>query len=143
MKIENQVCTLEQAKKLKELGVIQEESQFYYRGQNVWHHNEVTDWPNQEQFYDLFGSGAEAGQIFAAFTVAELGQMLPAGYDTMAGTVTLTKREWLGYDLYGKYIPSEKAYDTEAQCRAAMLIYLIESKLTTPEETNKRLNHEN
>lgn len=138
MKIEDQVCTLGQAKKLKELGIDQE-TEFYFRMGKIWHFREVTDWPNQEQLSDLIQSGAESERIFAAYTVAELGEMLPTGYDTMKITVNRDSCEWQGYDLDGDPFPSEQTYKTEAEVRATMLIALIEAELLTVEEINNRL----
>lgn len=139
MKIEQQVCTLDQAKKLKELGVTQE-SEFYFRSENVWHFREVTDWPNQEQLSDLIESGAEKGLIFSAFTVAELGEMLPPGYDTMKLTGDYpSENVWVGYDDRGADFPDHNEYKQEAECRAAMLIHLIENNLLKVEDINNRL----
>jgi hypothetical protein len=62
----------------------------------------------------------------SAFTVAELGEMLPMAYDTMRNSID----GWMGYDVSGKYCPIDcKGYTTEAECRGDMLIYLIENKL--------------
>jgi len=71
MKLENQVCSLELAKKLKELGVKQE-SLFYWRyndGMDEWF---IDEW-------DEFGPGKEfisSLKATSAFTVAELLEML-------------------------------------------------------------------
>lgn len=134
MKLENQVCTLEQAKKLKELGIDQE-TEFYFRMGKIWHFREVTDWPNQEQLYDLIQSGAEGERIFAAYTVAELGEMLPIGFYSVA---CADHSDWL-CDNQNYATANIGASKNEAECRAAMLIHLIESKLITVEEINNRL----
>ena len=67
MKLEDQVCSLELAKKLKELGVKQE-SLFYW-----WFvRNDMGD--------DVFVSDTKpvnGTEYWSAFTVAELGEMLP------------------------------------------------------------------
>ena len=63
MKLENQVVSLELAKKLKELGVPQE-SWFLWWHDDACHHFVGTDWKSHRV-------------VAAAFTVAELGEMLP------------------------------------------------------------------
>lgn len=67
--IEQQVCSLELARKLKELGVRQE-SYFYY--------NEHNFLINRDDVYEYYDCCAEdmKGYI-SAFTVVELGEMLP------------------------------------------------------------------
>lgn len=120
MKIENQYCLLEQGKRLKELGV--EGSHFHHFQGGI--HKEA--WGND---------------YYPAFSVAELGCMLPNGYDTMQCTeIDWETEEWHGYDLDSKDFPDENGYKTEAECRAAMLIRLLENGETTPEEVNKRLS---
>ena len=59
--LEKQVCSLELAKKLKELGVRQE-SIFYWEKRDGW---ELVDDPYDDQF-----------ELYSAFTVAELGELL-------------------------------------------------------------------
>lgn len=133
MKLENQVCTLEQAKKLKELGVVGE-TEYYFRGDKIWHFNEVTDWTNQEQLYELIESGDEADNIVPVFTVAELGVMLPRE------TYTFLPRNDINWEcLNNDYGLTIRTYETEAEARAEMLIYLLESGLTTAKEVNQRL----
>ena len=73
MELEQQVCSLELAKKLKELGVKQE---------SLWYWNMIT-----KEFKDYEGkspiiaceiySNSRLWENFSAFTVAELGEMLP------------------------------------------------------------------
>ena len=135
MPLSQQVVSLELSKKLKDLGVKQE-SAFYwqkYIGQfgpmetRLYNHKDIaspTLWEN-----------------IAAFTVAELGEMLPK-------SVKFQNHEWfleLNCDLTGiNYIRSygyesemgiledEIIGDTEADARAAMLIHLIEQGIVKP-----------
>jgi hypothetical protein len=138
MKIENQVCSLEQAIKFKQLGVHQG-SFFAYisEGELLSKHS-----PN----LDLM---AIATDFTAAYTVAELGEMLPdyLVIDSYRMHPRFHKQEQhnspaLWTARYGKPedldIPDFDAKN-EAQCRAAMLIHLLESGLTTPTEINNRL----
>lgn len=80
MKLENQVCSLELAKKLKELGVKQE---------SIWYHRGISNNtnPDPEKWYYSWGivlSNEKVGEPFnnarlrnySAFTVAELINLL-------------------------------------------------------------------
>lgn len=110
MKLEDQVCSLELAKQLKELGVKQES--IWY-----WHKYQDRDWEATLAESDL-----------SAFTVAELGEMLPEFVGSWRehdnfwhcdnSELGENRRVWLTFNA-----------DTEADARAKMLIYLIENKL--------------
>lgn len=121
MKIESQVCSLEQANRLYELG-IKGPSEFYYRDnrkpETLRH---VT-----QGFYGV-----------SAFTVAELGVMLPPNFCTKINTAG----HCICFDQWMDKNANKKFGDTEAQARAAMLIHLLESNLVTAEDCNKRLNY--
>jgi hypothetical protein len=119
MKLEDQVCTEQQADRLKELGIIQE-SLFYHT------HSDWGVMPRKSDF---------SGNPSSALTVAELGVMLPPGYDTMY----CTNDGWRGFDLDGQDMCDSKPFATEAEARAAMLIYLLETNIITPAEVNERL----
>ena len=64
----------------------------------------------------------------SAFTVAELGQMLPFGYYSRHGKRGFTCGS-LNAHTHGTYLAA-----TEANARAAMLIYLLERKIIKPED---------
>lgn len=70
MNIEDQVCSLELAKRLKELGVKQESLFTYFNidGEGKYHIYFCECLPEEGEY---------AGKPIAAFTVAELGEMLP------------------------------------------------------------------
>ena len=77
MKLEQQVCSLDLAKRLKELEVNQESyfGWFYNDGMGEWELDQYqTDWPQDEP-------GHNDVHQYSAFTVAELGQMLPEAVD--------------------------------------------------------------
>ena len=120
MKLENQVSNLELSRKLKELGVKQE-SLFYYQG--VKKEIDLEKGYALDILRKLTFAGAEK---VSAFTVAELGEILPAF------SVGAKGKTW-GYNFVkgGKFIQLEVDFDvkSEANARAKMLIYLIENKL--------------
>lgn len=137
MKIENQCCTLEQAKKLKELGVKQDAIWFWLypakegiisTSNGLYYHLHA-----KEIFSDNEGNEFDS-EMSAAYTVAELGVMLPTAYDTMR-----VDDGWRGYDDNNKDYPCNLIFKTEAECRAALLIALLENEDTTPQEVNQRL----
>jgi len=105
MKLEDQVCSLELAKQLNELGVKQE-SLFY------WWNSEGKEYVSDQ--YRMNDSWVDYVKTSSAFTVAELGEMLGDYNDT---------------DTVFKIKPK-----TEADYRAKLLIYLIEEKIINIEE---------
>lgn len=137
MKLENQVCTLQQAKRLRELGITQK-SLFYHHplfGKPVFGETRLNfTKPHRKLVCN------DKENSFSAFTVAELGAMLPTGYDTMRCTeIDWVTEEWHGFDDLGKDFPDENGYKTEAECRAAMVIRLLENGAINAEEVNQRL----
>jgi len=134
MKLEQQVTNLELAKKLKKLGVNQE-SLFYWHLESG-HYFVVGDNKLEDE---------DSRYLFSAFTVAELGEMLPeiikVDHNRVAQfycyrldkerVIQLEAKERPIYEgsivEYGFY--KEMSADTEANARAKMLIYLLENKL--------------
>jgi hypothetical protein len=121
VKLEDQVCSLELAKRLKDLGVKQESLHEWTFDQHIWE----LDGPRPS---DIFPEA-----FCSAFTVAELGEMLPI---LVRGKVV--KFHKLGADptWIVEYLPvtnDDEKYHTEAlseaDARAKMLIYLLENKL--------------
>lgn len=113
MELEQQVCSLELAQKMKELNVPQQ-SIF------MWKDGEV-----------LFWGGGEPKDFVSAFTVAELGGIFPPN-------VALPfKRPAMGEDKvwYEKWYWSNEdgrhEAENEADARAKMLVYLLKNKLIT------------
>jgi len=138
MKLEEQVCGLELAKRLKELGIEQN---------SYWYWAEVNLCDLNKKDYFLVDKSYKLNIISSAFTVAELGEILPITvtdpplpknanpweYDKT--TYWIVNR--VG-DEYNKPVsecghPEQKFHkafeaDTEANARAKMLIYLLENK---------------
>jgi len=153
MKLEDQVCTLEQAKRLEELLGEDIKSSFYWVDWYGWHIAQ----PCSKGFVYIDQDGKvyteTIKECFNAFTVAELGVMLQ---DSI-------KKDWLGtmgHPVIGyhcSYIYEDKEFGetkslcsfpheqdpeftkTEAQARAEMLIYLLEKELITAQEVKTRL----
>lgn len=138
MKIENQVCSLEQAKKLKELGIVQTETSY------VW----VSRYDG-ESFLTYYDAGDSVIPQYSAFTVAELGVMLPREFRLPnEGICHLTFSNRLDFGAFTRIknwgtqtIIHTIEGDTEAQSRANMLIWLLESNHITATEVNNRLKN--
>lgn len=135
MKLEQQVCSLELAQKLKELGVKQE-SLFY------WTDYQSATFDKGEFIQKFWVAGfndpleEDGATYYSAFTVAELGEMLPKElkigeyiYDV---EFYWSDKEW--FISYAKYVDGihrehEIYAETEADARAKMIVYLLENKL--------------
>lgn len=130
MKLQDQVTSLELARKLKKLGVKQESLFWWAKRPDeipssalLLNQDELKEQLNSINFRENFN-------IYSAFTVAELGEMLPneiGGYKT--------HKEGLNWCSI-KYVSGEHSKydwlvwaDTEANARAKMLIYLLENGL--------------
>jgi hypothetical protein len=69
--------------------------------------------------------------MYPAFSVAELGEMLPYGCDTCKFVP-----EEGGWIVHSEDVPGMNwKEDTEADARARCLIYLVENKLISPSAT--------
>lgn len=128
MKLEDQVCTLEQSKKLSALGISQN-SLFYYTQYNVPTNPNLPHYGYRQEYMPidiLMGrqskvSGRDVFFEYSAFNVAELGVMLPPGFDTMF----CSNEGWRGYDAEGNDF-KDTPYATEAELRADMIIQILE-----------------
>lgn len=138
MKLENQVCSLEHAKRLKELGVPQE-SLFW------WTSLETVE---STESLHLGYVNTVGTPTASAFTVAELGEMLPwiiGGVDIGSkknATIEFQKvadKFAVMYTEDNETLASfkdellEQWDTTEADARALMLIYLLENNLLSAE----------
>jgi len=119
MKLESQVVSLELAKKLKELGV-EQESLWYWKSRS---YNNVVRSILVEGIPKL----KDRVGYYSAFTVAELGEMLPKN--------RVSKHSETGNWVCGVQPENSNGFlnyaveKTEADARAKMLIYLLENKL--------------
>jgi len=115
MKIQDQVCSLELSNKLKELGVKQES---------------LYCWLEASDGARLMTNPANDSYKFfeqsSAFTVAEIGEMLPSRY----------KQGKYNGKYYAEHYEDNfdlcEGSDTEANARAKMLVYLLETNLIKP-----------
>lgn len=110
MELEKQVCSLELAKRLKKLGAKQESVFYWVDYKSAWCLREKAIQP----------------QDCSAFTVAELGDMLPKLLKTICSK---DGNWWVHTDDWSC------CANTEADARANMLIYLIEEGLVNPKES--------
>lgn len=134
MKLQNQVCALEQSKRLVELGISTTGSYFSYQG-TVDHEPDLK---------------SDDGKDYPAFTVAELGLMLPRSsftyldkgpvfVDSFNGTESFnTDLVTAGNGNNATTILSFHA-PTEAISRAIMLQHLLDVKVIGSQEVNNRL----
>lgn len=119
MKLESQVVSLELAKRLKELGVKQD-------AHYAWH----VYGGNTELLINFIADCCPSDETFSAFTVGELGEMLPDNFRSMKLGKGWFCRLYLGPTLSsGDGVTGE----TEADARGKMLIYLIENGLIKTE----------
>jgi hypothetical protein len=119
--LEKQVTSLELSKRLKELGIKQD---------SLWHWVYLEtefcqDWILVQEDGSL--TAVYENKNYSAFTVAELGEMLPEGYYSQK-----ERNSWGCADA-DNHLAVTNVYDcdkiyTEADARAKMLIYLIENK---------------
>ena len=120
--LENQVTSLEPSMRLKELGVEQD---------SLWYWGERTYSDGKDIVSKSRLRSSAWNEICSAFTVAELGEMLPARIKTDYGSwnyLLIVKLENTKEWLIGYYHDEIKG-NTLANACAKMLIYLIEHKL--------------
>lgn len=130
MNIESQVCSLEYAKRLKELGVKQTDSYYW------WARDNKTEEFDLETDYHYCTMGIES---YSAFGVAELGELLPKTIEKsdVIYFLTITRPTpfvgWhICYENKGHYLMDNRNIHLttldvfEVNARAEMLIKLIE-----------------
>lgn len=136
MTLEQQVCSLDLAKSLKDLGVKQDSHCYWVQDSATDQAPELIAFMNGLGREPVLDYIAETNHLLqtSAFTVAELGEMLPV----LGGATPLIQKlpeKWtVAYiaDNDGHIIRAHDALfqdETEADARAKMLIYLIEKGL--------------
>ena len=124
MELENQVCSLKLAKRLKELEVKQESLWYWQKSVCIKNHHEllsVNCFRDKNNIY-------KDNRNYSAFTVAELGEMLPL--ESHYIRTELHRNSMSDTYKYLLHICGKDFYaDTEANARAKMLIYLLENNL--------------
>lgn len=115
--LEKQVCSRELAEKLNEYGVPQES---YFQ----WLNGILTTYDIREVARFENNAHSTKNTFYSAFTVAELGEMLPHfAHSWNTGTEWIASWKPTGH-------PSFIA-TSEADARAKMLLYLLQNKLIT------------
>jgi hypothetical protein len=143
MKIENQICDLEYAKMLEELGVMQNSYFYHICGNGINDEFEeqhiILDTLQKDgisKYKILEGMKIE---FYSAFTVAELGEILPIELNDKYLLSHRCSRGgwWLMYSNDSNDNECNSVWDlSEANARAKMLIYLIENDLVKVEDLN-------
>lgn len=141
--VEDQVCSLEDAKRLQELGINQHSLFYFVKDQ-------FTQLPMMECNPDKFiirskpFITSKPDNFYSAFTVAELLEILPLSIEENHLTIFAhselddKSKYWkIGYvNCLGIYVHFTHAFKL-AYAISEMLIYLIETKRITAEEINK------
>lgn len=148
MKIENQVCSIEQGEKLEKLG-IKAKPQYCH----CWVNESNGESKAHILLCDLKIEGLPdlaTTWIAPAYNVAELGKMLPVCIDDLRiRQSSIDRGDTDNYSIQYRNNRSEYATrtvpdraifaPTEAQLRAAILIFILEEKLVTPDDVDNRL----
>lgn len=135
MILKDQVVSLELAKRLKELGVKQK-SLF------VWEYYDEQCHGIKYMPYAIVPDNYNKFKLYSAFTVAELGEMLPSTLTWEDGTYSLQQDFYAdgSFNIYyygNQYSPIDFTAETEADARALMVIYLIEKGLLNVADISK------
>lgn len=139
-----QMCSLEFAKKLKSLGVAQDVSEFYWwvsaSGRNCLEDRKADCSPLMTYSTDCQSGGRHNSAMqfcFAALTTAELGVALPQGYFSCRFDAR-NKSVFQMTKIWEKDFPACDS-NTESNARAKLLCYVLENKIISVDEVNKRL----
>ena len=135
MKLENQVCSLELAKELKELGA-EQDSLFYWWMDEIKIFKSFEFPPSGKEIHFTDGTWTNSlTNVFSDYTVAELGEMLPSNlqygsnfYLTFRKLACKKNMFTVGHMTDEDWKTHTEA-DTEADARAKMLIYLKTNNL--------------
>lgn len=152
MKMEDQLCTIEQAQIMHALGMAQI---------GLWFWQDMNDddlycrqrlMSRDDAFHPM--SLSVIREQHSAFTVAELGQMLPGKFRYDKQMCFVDSRKYLStggswvcsvywFNVAGKQMTKKMCIGTtEAQVRADMFIHLVSQNYISIEEVNKRMEKE-
>ena len=128
MKLEDQVCSLELARKLMELRAKQKSLFYWYY---AMHDGVNSSWSIMYSTYAL------QADRYSAFTVAELGELLPDFIqpnkdEDQFNCIMMSKLICKNKTIYSVYsVVDDLSFEciNEANARAMMLIYLLENKI--------------
>jgi len=132
IELKHQVSNLELSIKLRDLGVNQ--TSMYMWAEDIMINPALKLKKDIRIYHESHGQFAHLKRIASAYTVAELGEMLPDCYDHNGDiTLNISKEyntgKYIWYIDYGEdcSIIKETKDITEANARAKMLIWLIEN----------------
>ena len=153
MELSKQVCSRQQADRLRELGVTAP-SIFYYTIGDKIRVKTTDESPVNNNAVPILTEDYIEFTCCHAYTVAELGAMLPDGFTYKGEKSGLRCQHWnkgndeLPYYTctiypWNSWISATRVFEgnNEAEARAEAVIFFIESKLITPEQCATNLNH--
>lgn len=121
----NYLTKFETSKKLKELGISQNTSLFWYKGSASGHKPMIADENFLKPLENEIGK-----EVYSAYSVGELGVILPPAFGFSGKTYEDEAGDWICGNLIAKdnaVIYDEYEYgDTEAEARANMIIHIVE-----------------
>ena len=119
LRIGQQLVSIELAERMKKLGFTQDTFFFYDSDTNILH-----------RYGEAFQELMNKGELTSAYSVAELGGMLPIVYGSYKH-----ENGFAADRLTWEQESEECQYaDTEADARAKLLIYLAEHSIINPKE---------
>lgn len=125
MNLESQVCSLELSKRLKELGVKQKSLFYWIR---VETENKNIDGFGLTYIINIFKPIQNFKEIYSAFTVSELGEILPDNCYTQKNCARITV-DWICHHIIDDDQEDIWIGESEADARAKMLVYILKNKL--------------
>ncbi len=162
MKIENQVCSLEQSKKFAEVGILQDSLFYYFPNPNteiIKKKCNLPDYnllpgshrlPNQEKTIREFVLDGSYAKTYSAYTVAELFVMIGINYvcsgvDSskiwLSSITELKSPNNLNLVAQAHGVPIYATGKNQAESLASLLILNIDrSLLINPEDINKNMS---
>lgn len=137
--LEQQVCSLKLATKLKQLGI--EQKSLFYWAKFFYREGKSHQWgvepreQNELEAYEYGHTKIEDVENYSAFTVAEIGELLPR-YCEITYRNRSGDRKQIRWNCNNHF--SETEASTMVDAFAEMLIYLIEHNLYDPKTKKKQ-----